>query len=222
LQLLFRTTISSMQDKEITADYCLQHTTPVAPVLEQLERATHLYTLSPVMASGPYQGMLLQFISYMIKPKRVLEIGAFTGYAAICLAQGLPEDGLLHTIEVNDELAWIAKTHFEKAGLAHKIILHHGDAALVAPNLGEWFDLVLLDAGKLDYPEHYELALSIMKSGAFLIADNVLWDGKVASGDTRDETAVLLRHFNTMVQSDDRVENILLPIRDGLMLVRKK
>jgi caffeoyl-CoA O-methyltransferase len=173
------------------------------------------------MISGPYQGMLLQFISRMIQPRRILEIGAFTGYASICLAQGLPPDGLLHTIEVDDELAWIFHTYVKEAGLEHQIQLHHGDAAHIVPQLNEIFDLVFLDAGKLDYPTHFELALAKMRPGAFLLADNVLWHGKVVNNDPSDPTAQVLRAFNDHIQADPRVENLLLPLRDGLMIVRK-
>lgn len=201
-------------------DYAAAHTTPQQQVLYALERATHLRTLSPQMLSGPYQGMLLQFISHMIKPRRVLEIGTFTGYASICLAQGLPADGRLHTIEVNDELAGIARQFVSEAGLNDKIILHTGDAAQIIPALDEEFDLIFLDAGKLDYAFHYELALTKTAAGGFLLADNVLWDNKVITND-KEATTVALQQFNDMVQQDARVENLLLPLRDGLMLIRK-
>lgn len=204
-----------------TLDYCYAHTSPVGPDLLAVERATHLRTLSPQMLSGPYQGMLLHFISQMIRPLRALEIGTFTGYTAICIAQGMPEDGMLHTIEVNDEMGWLIRRHLENAGVAHKVQLHLGDAAHIIPTLDEAFDLVFLDAGKLDYSRHYELALAKTRSGGFLLADNVLWDGKVAGGDEKDETARVLRDFNDFIQQDPRVENVLLPIRDGIMMIRK-
>ncbi|MCC6461906.1 MAG: class I SAM-dependent methyltransferase, partial [Saprospiraceae bacterium] len=149
------------------------------------------------------------------------EIGTFTGYGSICLAQGLPEDGVLHTIEVNDELTSISTAYIEAAGLRDKIILHLGDATTLLPQLTDTFDLVFLDAGKLDYARHYELALPKIRSGGFLIADNVLWAGKVL-GPEKDTTAQVLDNFNAMVQADERVENLLLPLRDGLMLVRKR
>lgn len=205
-----------------THEYCQLHTTSPNDVLRDLERETHLRTLSPQMLSGPYQGQLLRLISLMIRPRRILEIGTFTGYTALCLAEGLAHDGILHTIEANDELGWIIRKYIRLAGMEQKIILHLDDAAGVVPNLDEIFDLVFLDAGKLDYPLHYELALAKMRSGAFLLADNVLWDGKVATGNDRDETARLLREFNQFVHHDPRVENLLLPLRDGLMMVRKK
>lgn len=204
-----------------TLDYCYSHTSQVDATLLAVERATHLRTLSPQMLSGPYQGMLLHFISRMVRPARALEIGTFTAYTAICIAQGMPDDGVLHTIEVNDELGWLIQTHLKNAGVEHKVQLHIGDAAHVIPALDGDFDLVFLDAGKMDYPQHYELALAKTRPGGFLLADNVLWDGKVAGGDEKDETARLLRSFNDFIQQDPRVENILLPVRDGLMMMRK-
>ncbi len=211
-----------MPQTDTTYDYCLAHATPLGEVLHDLERETHLRTLGPQMLSGEYQGQLLRFLSLMIRPKRVLEIGTFTGYAAICMAEGLAEGGVLHTIEANDEFGWLIQKYIQRAGKEGEIILHLGDAAQVVPMLDEVFDLVFLDAGKLDYPQHYEMALAKMRSGGFLLADNVLWDGKVASGNERDETARALRAFNDFVQQDERVENLMLPLRDGLMVVRKK
>jgi caffeoyl-CoA O-methyltransferase len=208
-----------MQEK--TLEYCAQISTDVGPVLHALERETHLRTLSPQMLSGPYQGKLLEMLSWMIRPKKILEVGSFTGYASICLAMGLQEGGHMDTIEVNDELAWIMLKHFEQAGLKERIHIHIGDAAVVIPGLEFGYDLVFLDAGKLDYSLHYELCLEKMLPGGAMLIDNVLWDGKVVSGDLKDETAVALRAFNQMVKDDPRVENILLPIRDGLMLVIK-
>lgn len=204
-----------------TLDYCYTHTSPVDASLQAAERVTHLRTLSPQMLSGPYQGMLIRFISQMIRPLRALEVGTFTGYTAICIAQGMPEGGVLDTIEVNDELGWLIRSNLQGAGVEGQVRLHLGDAAHIIPTLDAGFDLVFLDAGKLDYAKHYELALAKTRSGGFILADNVLWDGKVAGGDEKDETARVLRDFNDFVQHDPRVENILLPIRDGIMVMRK-
>jgi len=201
--------------------YCLQHSSPQGSVLEALERETHLRTLYPQMLSGPLQGALLRMISRMIRPSRILEIGTFTGYSAICLAQGLTDNGILHTIEANDEFAPIIYRHVQLAGLEGRIILYLGDASAVIPTLEDTFDLVFLDAGKMDYAAHYKLAVPKIRPGGFLLADNVLWDGKVLF-DEKDGTAQALRTFNDMVQADERVENVLLPVRDGLMMVRKK
>jgi len=210
-----------MTASDKTLDYCYAHTSPVDASLGAVERATHLRTLSPQMLSGPYQGMLIRFISQMIRPLRALEVGTFTGYTAICIAQGMPEGGMLDTIEVNDELGWLIRSHLQGAGVEEKIRLHIGDAAQIIPTLEAGFDLVFLDAGKLDYAQHYELALAKTRPGGFILADNVLWDGKVAGGDEKDETARVLRDFNDFVQHDPRVENILLPIRDGILMMRK-
>ncbi len=210
-----------MLSHDKTLNYCLAHTSDVNSVLHELERDTHLRTLSPQMLSGPYQGMLLRMVSMMIRPRRALEVGTFTGYTTICIGEGLADGGLLHTIEINDELGPLIRKYVQKSGLEEKVRLHLGDAANIIPVLDEVFDLVFLDAGKLDYPVHYELTLAKTRSGGFILTDNVLWDGKVAGGDEKDETARALRSFNDMVQNDPRVENILLPVRDGLMLMKK-
>lgn len=204
-----------------TLAYCLAHTTEPSPALLELERDTHLRTLSPQMLSGPYQGALLRFFSLMIRPQHVLEIGTFTGYAALCMAEGLAEGGILHTIEVNDELAWIIRKHVARAGMQDRVRLYLGDAADIIPTIEAAFDLVFLDAGKMDYARHYELALAKLRPGGFLLADNVLWDGKVLN-DAKDATAQALRDFNDFVHQDRRVENMLLHLRDGLLIVRKK
>lgn len=203
--------------------YCHRHSSAPEPepVLRALERETHLRTLYPQMLSGPLQGMLLQMFSRMLRPHRILEVGTFTGYGSICLAQGLGNDGLLHTVEVNDEFAPIISKYIDLAGLKNKITLHVGDANNVIPMLEDTFDLVFLDAGKMDYATHYELVLPKLRPGGFLLADNVLWAGKVPNGE-KDATAEALRTFNNMVHADERVENLLLPLRDGLMVVRKK
>lgn len=202
-------------------DYCLTHTSPQPALLEALERETNLKTLSPQMLSGHLQGALLRFISQVLKPSRILEIGTFTGYSTICLACGLEDDGVLHTIEVNDELRWIIEKYIGLAGLDRQVICHFGDASEIVPGLNEIFDLVFLDAGKMDYLRHYEMVLPLVKTGGVILADNVLWDGKVAGGDLKDETTRILREFNEYVHLDNRVENMILPLRDGLMLVRK-
>jgi predicted O-methyltransferase YrrM len=203
-------------------DYCLAHTSPQAEILAALERETNLRTLSPQMLSGALQGSMLRFVSQMLRPFRILEIGTFTGYSTICLASGLTDGGILHTVEVNDELEWIISKYIHLAGLTNKIVSHFGDASEIVPVLNEVFDLVFLDAGKLDYQRHYDMVLPLVRPGGFILADNVLWDGKVAGGDTKDETANVLREFNAFVHRDERVENMILPLRDGLMIVRKK
>ena len=201
-------------------DYAQAHTSGQGSLLYALERETNLKVLSPQMLSGPFQGQLLQFISKMLRPKRILEIGTFTGYASLCLARGLQADGILHTIEINEELAWFLKKYAALAGISHQIVQHIGDAKVVIPTIDERFDLVFMDAAKLEYQVHYELILEKMNPGGILLADNILWYGKIVLGAT-DETTETLRQFNAFVQADIRVENILLPLRDGLMMVRK-
>jgi caffeoyl-CoA O-methyltransferase len=210
-----------MLQKDLAYQYALEHTSLVSAVLNDLERETNLKTLAPQMISGPYQGKLLEFITYMICPKQVLEIGSFTGYASLCIAEGLPVDGKLHTIEVDEELAWFIDKYKTKAGLKEKIVHYTGDAAQIIPQINEIFDLVFMDAGKLDYSSHYELALAKTRSGGFILADNVLWDSKVFSED-KDPTTLAIRAFNDFVNQDPRVENFFLPLRDGLLIIRKK
>jgi len=190
-------------------------------VLAELNRETHLKVLNPRMLSGPLQGKLLELISRMISPEAILEIGTYTGYSAICLAKGLSGKGTLHTIEINDELLPIQKKYFKKSGLEKKIIVHHGDALELIPTMNILFDLVFIDADKKKYCDFYELVINKTKSGGILIADNVLWDGKVVNKSDNDEDTTSIREFNKLVKEDNRVENIILPIRDGISLIRK-
>lgn len=200
--------------------YCSDHTTEPDSVLLDLERETHLKTMSPNMISGRAQGKLLEFFTRMLRPKTVLEIGTFTGYAAICLAKGMPEGSKLHTIEVNPELEWISKKYAEKAGLTDKIQFHLGDARQVIPTLDYKFDLIFIDAAKFDNEIYYEMVLPKLSPGGFLMIDNVLWFGKVIAAKKRkDERGISA--FNEMIQNDPRVENIMIPLRDGLTLIRK-
>ncbi|MCS6927997.1 MAG: O-methyltransferase [Saprospiraceae bacterium] len=201
--------------------YCQAHTTPPGSVLQDLERYTYLHTLYPQMLSGTLQGRFLSWLSRLLRPKYILEIGTFTGYGALCLAEGLAPEGLLHTIEANDEMQHIIEQFIRRAGLEGKIKLHIGDANEIIPTLEESFDLVFLDGGKMDYLRHYELVLPKMNPGGLLVADNVLWGGKTVIC-SEDGTAQALRAFNDYVHADERVENLLLPLRDGLMLVRKR
>ena len=191
-------------------DYCIDHTTLEPPLLYDLERETYLKTLAPQMSSGHLQGQFLRFISKMKKPKTILEIGTFTGYSAICLASGLAENGVLHTIEVNEELEHIILKYVEKAQLQQKIHLHIGDAKEIIPELDLTFDIVFIDAGKNDYAFYYDLIFDQVNPEGLIIADNVLWSGKVMEKKQRKDAA-LLDAFNKKIQSDDRVQNILLP-----------
>jgi len=205
-------------------NYCEQHSSPPDPLLYELERETHLKTLAPQMLSGRLQGQLLQLISRLQQPRLALEIGTFTGYAAICLAQGLKEDGRLHTIEVNPELEYLIRKYLKKAGLEEKVLLHIGDAQKVIPTIAGNFDLVFLDAGKQHYAFYYDLVIDRLNPGGLILADNVLWSGKVTDPEqrARDADTRKLHEFNQKIQQDERVENLMLPLRDGLLIVRKK
>ncbi len=204
-------------------DYCEQHSTPLNEILQQLERETHLKTLAPQMLTGPVQGAFLRLLSKLLQPKLIVEIGTFTGYSALCLAEGLQPEGQLHTIEIDEELLRFGEKYFPLAGMQNRIKQHLGDARDLLPLLPDGFDLVFIDADKPSYPIYYEICLKKMKPGAVLLADNVLWSGKVLKEEERlkDEDTKALHAFNRMVQKDERVENFLLPLRDGLMMVRK-
>ncbi len=203
-------------------NYVKQHTSPELPILQALSRETHLRVLMPRMLSGHLQGAWLQMISQMIQPKYVLEIGTFTGYSAICLCQGLAPNGMLHTIDINEELEDIQQRHFEQAQLSNQIHRHIGNALNIIPQLPtEPIDLVFIDADKQNYSNYYDLVFDRVRKGGIIIADNVLWSGKVVEPNP-DPNTLALMHFNQKIQTDKRVENLLLPIRDGLMMVRKK
>lgn len=202
--------------------YVADHTSAEDPVLQELFRNTHLKTVYPQMISGKVQGQFLSFISQMIRPSRILEIGTFTGYSAYCLAKGLQKDGKLITIEVNEELEDMIRQFFNTAGIENKTELIIGDALEVMEQMGEKFDLIFIDAHKEDYPAYYEKSIHLLNSGGYIIADNVLWSGKVTSVPAGDISSAKLHEFNSIVQKDSRVENVMLTIRDGLMLIKKR
>ncbi len=211
-----------MDDSKSKIDaYCEAHTTTQSDLLYQLERETYLKTLAPQMASGHLQGRLLTILCQLIQPKIALEIGTFTGYASLCIANGLPEKGVLHTIEVNEELSYISHKYFQKSPVGQKIKPHIGDAKTIVPTLPYPFDFVFIDAGKKDYAAHFDLVIDKVRSGGIILADNVLWSGKVAEKKL-DKATRILHDFNEKIQQDERVENVLLPIRDGLLVIRKK
>ena len=201
--------------------YAEAHTSPDSDLLKALERETHLKTLAPRMLSGHLQGRFLSLISHLMQPTRVLEIGTFTGYSALCLAEGLADDGILYALEANDELAYLIKQSVEKSPSPDKIKLLIGNALEIIPDLNETFDLVFIDAGKRDYPIYYDLVIDKVRSGGLIIADNILWSGKVVE-DKKDVDTQIIDTFNKKIHADERVENILLPLRDGLMMARKK
>ena len=203
--------------------YILDHTEQEDPILQELERETFLKVLRPRMLSGHLQGKMLELFSQMIQPNRILEIGTYTGYSAICLAKGLQTNGMLHTIEINDELESMARSYFEKAGLSDKITQHIGDAKTIIPSLDESFDLVFIDADKREYSTYFDLVIDKIPSGGIIIADNILWDGKVIGEmEANDEQTQGIRAFNEKITNDPRVGQVILPVRDGVMLIRKK
>jgi len=203
--------------------YIEEHTTPEGPLLTELDRQTHLRVISPRMISGRVQGKTLEMLSRMISPMYVLEIGTFTGYSALCLAKGLQPGGELHTFEVDDELYDLAHSFFSRSEQAKQIKQHTGSALVAAPGLGIVFDLVFIDGDKREYTGYYHMLMDrgLVKSGSYILADNVLWYGKIL-----DEVAQNDRHtqnileFNRTVQDDPRVENVILPLRDGMTLIR--
>ncbi len=200
--------------------YVERYSTPEEAYLWELDRDTQANVLMPRMLSGHLQGNLLAVFSRMIRPRRVLEIGTFTGYSAICLAQGLTDDGYVITIDVNEELEDMAKGAFAKAGLVDKIKQLVGDAREVVPPLTDTFDLVFIDADKASYGLYYQMVMPKVRKGGLIIADNVLWSGKVLAQNPDKDTKII-QAFNEMVQADERVVNTLLPVRDGLMLIYK-
>jgi len=206
-------------DDKIMA-YITACSSPEDPVLAELYRETHCRVLYPRMISGHLQGKLLEFLSRMIQPEVILEIGTFTGYSALCLAKGLKPGGRLHTIEINDELQPVIDKYFRKAGLEETIILHTGDARRIVPSLNEVFDLVFIDGDKEQYLDYFKGVFEKVRTGGYIIADNVLWNGKVIAPLKDKETNGIVA-FNEFVSTDDRVEKMILPFRDGLMLIRK-
>jgi len=206
-------------DKRIEK-YIIDHSSPEDPVLEELYRQTHIKFVNPNMSTGYLQGRFLEFISGMIRPSNILEIGTFTGYSAICLAKGLAEGGKLTTIEINDELREFAHEYFRKAGLDNRIIQLTGRAQDIIPELDQIFDLVYIDGDKREYNEYYNICLRKTRPGSFIIADNVLWGDKVLDKNTKDPQSKGIIEFNELIRSQKNIEKIILPIRDGLMIIR--
>lgn len=203
--------------------YILNHIGPEDEILKELDRDTHLNVLGARMISGHLQGKVLTMLSKMIRPKTILEIGTFTGYSAICLAKGLQKNGQLFTIEIDDELETRAKRYFEKAGIVENVIQLIGPALEIIPTLNETFDLVFIDAHKPEYPDYYKAVFDKVKSGGYIIADNTLWSGKVLEEPAEDDFYTRgIIEFNSIIKNDDRVEQVILPLRDGMTLIRKK
>lgn len=202
--------------------YAETHTVGESPLLQRINRETHLHVLKPRMLSGHLQGRLLSMISHMIRPEFILEVGTYTGYSALCLAEGLSKKGKLVTLEVSEEWAGRAQRYFSESDFREQIKLVCGDAGALIPSLDFTWDLVFIDADKGSYKNYYEQILPRTRKGGFILIDNVLWSGKVVDEEMHDPATATIREFNNFVHQDERVDHILLPIRDGLMVVRKR
>ncbi len=203
------------------ARYAETHTSPESALLKKINRDTHAHILMPRMLSGQLQGRFLSMISHLMRPRYILEIGTYTGYSALCMAEGLATDGKLITVDVNEELESRVRAYFKESGVDDKIDYRIGDAAQLIPTLPGNMDLVFIDADKENYSNYYQLVLDKMNSGGLILADNVLWSGKVTQPKPDKDTRAI-QEFNTMVVNDPRVECLLLPMRDGIMMARKK
>ena len=204
--------------------YIADHSSPEGDYLYRLFRATHVEILAPQMASGHIQGRLLKFLVKMIRPRRILEIGTFTGYSGLCMAEGLDEGGKLYTFEVEDELEDFTRRWIDGSPYADKIEFIIGNALEIVPTLGEKFDLVFMDGNKREYIKYYELAMEYLSDGGWILADNTLWDGKVLIENPahNDHQTIAIKAFNDFIATDSRVEKVILPLRDGLTLIRVK
>ena len=203
--------------------YAEAHTSPETELLRQLNRNTRAHVMAPRMLSGHLQGRVLAMITHMVRPRRILEIGTYTGYSALCLAEGLTNDGLLITIDHNEELEAFARSYWQQSTLNDKIDLRIGIAAEIIPTLNETFDLVFIDADKRSNSLYFDLIFDKLRPGGFILADNVLWSGKVTGEvNPADQDTAAVLAFNQKIQTDPRVENVLLPIRDGIMMIRKR
>ncbi|NJB70741.1 putative O-methyltransferase YrrM [Saonia flava] len=207
----------------ILESYITNNSEDEPQLLQELTRETHLKVIQPRMITGHYQGRVLSLLSKLINPKTILEIGTYTGYSAICMAEGLHTQGTLHTIDINDELHTMQRTYFDKSGYGKQIIQHTGDALSIIPKLDMEFDLVFIDAEKTSYLDYLECVLPKTKSGSVILSDNVLWSGKVVEPlDEKDRATKILLDYNKKLKEDPRLETVLLPIRDGLTLSRVK
>jgi predicted O-methyltransferase YrrM len=203
-------------------DYVVAHSADEPELLQQLTRETYQKILQPIMLSGPYQGRVLSMISKLIRPKTILELGTFTGYATLCLAEGLQTNGEIHTIDVNEELIDFQRKYFEKSGYGNQIQQHLGNAIDIIPTLNITFDLVFIDADKPNYVNYFNLIIDKLNPGGIILSDNVLWHGKVIKPlEDKDISTKAVMAFNTLLKNDKRIETILLPIRDGLTISRK-
>lgn len=200
--------------------YMVEHSTKEDSVLQELTRETHLKVQMPQMLSGQLQGIFLEMFTSLLQPKRILEIGTFTGYSGICLARGLANDGLLYTIDINEELTPMVQVYLQKAGVANKVKTLTGNAIQIIPDLNETFDLVFIDADKTNYCNYYDLVIDKVRPGGYIIADNVLWSGKVVD-EKKDKDTLAIDAYNKKVAGDSRVKNVILSLRDGLNIAQK-
>lgn len=204
-------------------EYILQHSDAEPPYLARINRATHVRMINPRMLSGHLQGRVLALFCHMMQPKRILELGTYTGYSALCMAEALPPDGFLHSIECDDELEDFIRENLATVEHGQKVVLHIGNALEIIPTLNEQFDLVFMDADKREYSAYYEAILPKLKKGGFILADNTLWDGKVLkTPDSNDYQTIEIQRFNQKIATDERVEKVIFPLRDGLTIIRKK
>lgn len=215
-----------LKDRDLNI-YIRELSSPEDDLLKELDRKTNLCSTQPRMLSGHIQGKILQMLIKMLDPKRILEIGTFTGYSAICMAQAMSEKSLLYTIDINDELSYIAEEFFIRSGLSDKIDYRIGNALKIAPELNKTFDLVYMDGDKREYPQYYRMLMdnNLLHSNSFILADNILWDGKVTDNSPKtlkDTYTAGIKEFNETVRNDSRVEVVILPIRDGMSIIRVK
>ncbi len=212
----------SYKDLELDK-YILNHIDPEDDILYDLNRKTHLHILRPRMISGHLQGKILKMMCNMIQPKRILEIGTYTGYSCICMAQTLGKDGFIDTIEIDDEIEPFTQSFLDKSGFASQIKMHIGDALDIMPKLNHKYDLIFIDGDKRQYPNYYKLAYDMLNPGGFIFADNILWDGKIIEPvDPNDTYTQGIMEFNQLVKEDSRVEKVIFPFRDGIFIIRKK
>lgn len=207
--------------EEKVEEYSIAHTSPESTLLNVIDRETHLEVLRPRMLSGHFQGRILSMLAKMVGPARILEIGTYTGYSALCLAEGLSKEGRLYTIDINEELEDRVRQYFLDSPYNSQIDFIIGDATNLIPTLNENWDMVFIDADKKNYLNYYELVISSVNPGGYIIADNVLWSGKVVEKEHDDEDTQALRVFNDTLLKDSRLEVVLLPVRDGLLIARK-
>lgn len=202
-------------------EYIQNHSEEEPELLQELTRETHLKVLRPRMITGHFQGRVLSMLSKIINPHNILEIGTYTGYSALCLAEGIKADGELHTIDINEELSELQQKYFDRSEYGDRIVQHNGDALEIIPNFDMVFDLVFIDAEKKEYPQYLEAVLKKVKPGSIILSDNMLWSGKVVEPlDPKDKTTKILLDYNKNLKEDKRLETVLLPIRDGLTLSR--